>query len=101
LLPLSRTPLNISLRRSSLPTHLNCKIGEDEIVATFHTDPNTGSDYLQEPSETDRRAVQDDPDLKGEFYEGEFVISQEIMYLIAPNGQVTEIGATQVIFSEE
>lgn len=44
--------------------HPNCKIGNKDIVATFHTHPNTGADYQQEPSETDKRAVRDDPDLK-------------------------------------
>jgi proteasome lid subunit RPN8/RPN11 len=76
-------------------------MNEHDIVATFHTHPNTGSDYLQEPSETDRRAVQDDPDLKGEFYVGEFVIAQETIYLIAPSGQVSEVGDTKaLLFSE-
>lgn len=36
---------------------------------------------FQEPSDTDKRAVRDDPDLKGEFYEGELVISQKKVYL--------------------
>jgi len=80
-----------------LPSHPNCKIGGEDIVASFHTHPNTGKDYLQEPSETDRRAVRDDPDLKGAFYEGEFVISQEKIYLIAPNGQVSAIENTRDI----
>ena len=83
----------------SLPPHPNCKIGERDIVATFHTHPNTGETYLQEPSETDKRAVRDDPDLKGEFYEGEFVISQERLYLVTPDGQVSEVGDTQKIFA--
>jgi len=39
--------------------------------------------------------------LKGEFYEGEFVISQETIYLIMPNGQVSEMGDTQEFFAEE
>lgn len=84
-----------------LPPHPNCKIGESDIVATFHTHPNTGRDYLQQPSETDKRAVRDAPDLKGEFYEGEFVISQERIYLIAPNGQVNEVGDAREIFGGE
>ena len=71
-----------------------------DIVATFHTHPNTGSDYLQAPSETDKRAVRDDPDLKGTFYQGELVISHETIYLIAPNGQVSEVGNTQEMFAE-
>jgi hypothetical protein len=75
-----------------LPEHSDCRFGEDDVVATFHTHPNTGANYLQEPSETDKRAVRDDPDLKGEFYVGEFVISQEMIYLILPNGHVNQIG---------
>lgn len=77
-----------------LPPHPNCKIGNKDLIATFHTHPNTGEDYLQEPSETDKRAVRDDPDLKGKFYEGEVVISKEKIYLIAPNGQVSEVEDT-------
>ncbi len=65
-----------------------------EIVASFHTHPNTGPGFLQEPSETDKRAVRDDPDLKGAAYEGELVISADWIYLIAPNGRVTVSGHT-------
>jgi hypothetical protein len=75
-----------------VPPRPNCKIGGKDILASFHTHPNTGSDYLQEPSETDKRAVRDDTDLKGAFYVGEFVISSNKVYLITPNGQVSEIG---------
>jgi len=45
----------------AVPPHRSCQIGDQEIVASFHTHPNTGSDFLQEPSETDTRAVRDDP----------------------------------------
>jgi hypothetical protein len=34
-----------------VPPHPNCQTGDSRIVATFHTHPNTGDDYLQEPSE--------------------------------------------------
>ncbi len=80
-----------------LSPHSGCRIDERHIVATFHTHPNTGSEYLQEPGETDRRAVRDDPDLKSEYYVGEFVISHSRIYLIAPNGQVTEVGDTMTL----
>ncbi len=83
-----------------VPPHPNCKFGDGDIIATFHTHPNTGDDYLQEPSETDKRAVRDDPDLKDNFYEGEIVISQQTIYLIAPSGQVREIGSSQQILAE-
>jgi hypothetical protein len=83
-----------------LPLHPNCKIGENDIIATFHTHPNTGSNYLQEPGETDKRAVRDDPDLKGSAYVGEFVISQATIYLVAPSGQVREMGNTREVLGE-
>jgi len=83
-----------------VPPHADCKIVDLEIVASFHTHPNTGSDYLQEPSETDKRAVRDDPDLTSAEYVGEFVISQATIYLISPSGQVREIDDTQAVFSE-
>jgi len=83
-----------------IPLHPNCMVDGFEIVASFHTHPNTGSDYLQEPSETDKRAIHDDPDLKGTEYVGEFVISQAIIYLISPAGQVREMDDTQVVFAE-
>jgi len=84
----------------NLPQHIDCRFDGQDIVATFHTHPNTGAEYLQEPSETDKRAVRDDPDLKGNFYEGEFVISQEIIYLILPNGLVNEPGYRWEILGE-
>lgn len=80
--------------------HANCKIDDLEIVASFHTHPNIGSDYLQEPGETDKRAVRDDPDLKGEEYVGEFVISQATIYLVSTAGQVREMDDTQSVFTE-
>lgn len=84
-----------------VPPHPNCKIDDCEIIATFHTHPNTGSDFLQEPSETDRRAVRDDPSLKGMEYEGEYVISQNLIYLIAPTGQVNVVGDSQILLTSE
>ncbi len=85
-----------------MPPHPDCQVDGCEIVATFHTHPNTGSDYLQEPSETDLRAVRDDPDLKGSEYVGELVISAEIIYHITPAGRVREVGATgEILLAEE
>lgn len=82
-----------------VPPHRGCRIDERDIVASFHTHPNTGDDFLQEPCETDKRAVHDDPDLKGSAYLGEFVISQKTAYLITPTGQVHEITETQALFA--
>jgi hypothetical protein len=42
--------------------------------------------------------VRDDPDLKGEFYLGEFVVTHENVYLIEPSGQVGVVGKTGEIF---
>lgn len=75
-----------------LPPHPGCKIEGMAIAASFQTHPNTGDNYLQEPSETDKRAVRDDLDLKEAFYVGEFVISQSKIYWIKPSGQVSEVG---------
>jgi hypothetical protein len=81
-----------------LPPHGNCLVGGKAIVASFHTHPNTGADFEQEPSLNDVRAVRDDPALKGEFYLGEFVVSQENIYLIEPSGRVCVFGKTSEIF---
>lgn len=83
----------------AMPSYAGGKVGEFDIVATFHTHPNTGAAYLQEPSETDKRAVRDDANLKSNFYEGEFVISRAMIYRIAPNGQVSGVGATKDILA--
>ena len=71
-----------------------------EIVASFHTHPNVGSDYLQSPGEIDKRAVRDDPDLKGARYVGELVISKALLYVIMPSGDVLELGETFRILAE-
>ena len=82
----------------SLPPHPNCQLDGKDIVASFHTHPNTDESYLQEPSETDKRAIREDLDLKGPLYEGEFVISQQIIYLVSPDGFVLEVEETKNIF---
>lgn len=84
-----------------VPQHSGCRIGGDEIVASFHTHPNIGNDYLQEPSETDKRAVRNDPNLKGANYVGEFVISRDTIYLVTPTGQAREVIDTDDLFSDE
>jgi proteasome lid subunit RPN8/RPN11 len=84
-----------------MPPHADCRITDKEIIGTFHTHPNTGLDYLQEPGEADRRAVRDDPDLKGVGYVGELVISQQAIYLITPSGEISEVATTRDILSQE
>ncbi len=82
-----------------LPPHASCQAEGCEIVATFHTHPNTGAGFLQEPGETDRRAVRDDPDLKGSAFLGEFVISEDRIYLVSPQGGVDVVGHTRDILA--
>ncbi|MBI3797201.1 MAG: DUF4329 domain-containing protein [Deltaproteobacteria bacterium] len=83
-----------------VPPHPGCTIGGKIIVASFHTHPNTGTDFLQEPSETDKRAVRNDPDLKSAAYVGEFVIARETIYLITPDGQVRDVADPEVLFAQ-
>jgi hypothetical protein len=65
------------------------------IVATFHTHPNPGADFRQEPGLTDIRAVRDDPDLRHPDYEGEYVVASEALYRIFPDGRVEQVGDTK------
>lgn len=83
-------------RQISVPPHPACRRGAATIVATFHTHPNTGPEFQQEPSLTDIRAVRDDPDLNDSDYEGEFVISSELVYRILRSGDFETIGETAV-----
>jgi hypothetical protein len=84
----------------TVPPHTGCRFENNEIIATFHTHPNTGNDYQQEPSETDKQAVRNDSHLKGEGYVGEFVISAETIFLITPAGRVREIADSQTLLEE-
>ena len=74
---------NSAQRAIVVPAHPECRINGMEIVPSFHTHPNTGSDAIQEPDATDRRAVRDDRDLKHPGYIGEFVLSEQSVYLVA------------------
>lgn len=80
-----------------VPPHPNGTRGNMPIIATFHTHPNIGPGFQQEPSLTDIRAVRDDPDLSHADYEGEFVISQNLVYLIRRSGQVDVVGVTAAV----
>ena len=76
-----------------VPPHTGCEVDGRPIVASFHTHPNTGPDFLQEPSETDKRGVREDVELKGKWYVGEFVVSDETVFLLTPAGAVRELGS--------
>lgn len=80
-----------------VPQHDGCKVAGVDIVATLHTHPTTGADAQQEPSKEDITTIRDDPDLKGNLYVGEFVISTEKIYLISPDGVVSEVSRTEEI----
>lgn len=77
-----------------VPDHPGCRLEGEDIAATFHTHPNTGSDYTQRPSRNDIRAVRDDPELKGQYYFGEFVVSEAELFLVTPLGDVQSLGPT-------
>jgi hypothetical protein len=79
--------------RIKVPLHPGCMVHGLAIIATFHTHPNTGPDFLQTPSETDKRGVRDDAELKSPLYIGEFVIATEMIYLIMPDGAAQEMGS--------
>lgn len=38
-----------------VPAHDGCQFEGADIIASFHTHPNTGPDYLQEPTESEKR----------------------------------------------
>src|SRR5262249_13675365 len=84
-------------RQIYVPSHSGAMRGGLPIVATFHTHPNTGADYQQDPSPTDIQAVRDDPDLGGPEYEGEYVISEKMVYRILKDGSVEELGDTTAL----
>ncbi len=77
-----------------VPPHSDGRRGAAVILATFHTHPNPGPTYQQEPSPTDIRAVRLDPDLRHAEYEGEYVIATALVYHLAPDGVVRELGGT-------
>lgn len=83
-----------------VPLHEGCRVDEQRIVATFHTHPNTGNHYRQEPGRVDIRAVSGDPDLRASDYVGEFVVSEKWVYLIGQAGEVTQVGTREDILGE-
>lgn len=62
-----------------------------EIVGTFHTHPNTGSDWIQGPSPQDIRLSREYPETIGPH---QFVISAQTVYHIDSEGVVSEMGRT-------
>jgi len=63
----------------------------EEILGSFHTHPNTGPDWQEEPSRQDIRLVTEYPETVGPWH---FVIGQARTYCIANDGAVKILGAT-------
>lgn len=82
-----------------VPVHRGCEYDGRKIVASFHTHPNTGPEFEQEPSESDMWSVCDDLDLKGDWFIGEFVIADRMVYLVSPDGSFDAIGVTASILT--
>jgi hypothetical protein len=65
-----------------------------QIVASFHTHPNTGPEWRQQPSAQDVRLSQEYPETMGAH---QFVITGETIYHIDNDGVVYEIGHTRLL----
>ncbi len=64
-------------------------IGDDKIVGSFHTHPNTGTSYDDAPSEADTDFVTNYPETTGPHH---FVLSPNDVYHIDNSGTVTTVG---------
>lgn len=69
-----------------------------EIVGSFHTHPNTGSEWMQEPSPQDVRVSKEYPETMGPH---QFVFSATTAYHIDNEGLVSEIGQTAQVLGVE
>lgn len=69
--------------------------GGRRIVGSFHTHPNTGAEWRQEPSVQDIRISQNYPETMGMH---QFVIAEGAIYHIDNDGVVTEMGPTSQLF---
>lgn len=63
-----------------------------QIIGSFHTHPNTGQEWQQEPSPQDIRLSQEYPETMGPH---QFVISKDTIYHIDNDGEVTAMGSTR------
>jgi hypothetical protein len=83
-----------------VPAHPGCRVLGAEILATFHTHPNTHRQAPQEPTFRDVWNVANDPNRKASHYLGEYVISQQLVYFIYPNGLFQVLGDSRFLLSE-
>lgn len=63
----------------------------EQILGSFHTHPNTGPEWQEEPSRQDIRLVTEYPETVGPWH---FVIGPAHTYCIANDGTVKTLGAT-------
>ena len=80
----------------SFPHCPNGQHAGQEIVGSFHTHPNTGTEWQQEPSSQDIRLSKVYPETMGPY---QFVISRETIYHIDNHGQVTVVGSTSELLN--
>jgi hypothetical protein len=62
------------------------------IVGSFHTHPNTGPEWRQQPSSQDVRLSKECPETMGAH---QFVIAKETIYHIDNDGVISEMGLTR------
>ena len=87
-----------SSARDSLSFPL-CSDGQylgQEIIGSFHTHPNTGNEWRQEPSPQDIRLSKEYPETMGTH---QVVISREKVYHIDNDGLVTVVGRTAEVLT--
>ncbi len=75
----------------SFPLCSNGMYEGQRIVGSFHTHPNTGTEWRQEPSPQDILLSREYPDTMGPH---QFIISCEMFYHVSHDGLVTEVGRT-------
>jgi len=74
----------------SFDIHPSGTIGDQEIVGSFHTHPNTGTTYDDEPSQEDMDASTNHPETMGPH---QFVLSPNDVYHIDNSGNVSTEGS--------
>lgn len=84
--------LNIGQADSfQIPLCPDGKFQGEQILGSFHTHPNTGPLWQEEPSRQDIRLVTEYPETVGRWH---FVIGPERTYCIVNDGTVRTLGAT-------
>jgi hypothetical protein len=82
-----------------VPPHQACRFRGFEIVASYHTYPNTSPEYEPQPSNQDVLMIACDSNLRAAWFVGEFVVSAVSVYLVEPSGAWSTGGRTDQLFS--